>query len=66
MILLWRIQLREKLKLAKMAKKVDRLFAIRRAWKTWVSMMKARAMAKRVRDVERVWLEKHFYGNRFP
>ena len=66
MILLWRIQLRDKLKLAKMAKKVDRIFVIRRAWKTWVSMMKAMAMAKRVGEFERLWLEKHFYGNMFP
>ncbi|KAG5654501.1 hypothetical protein H0H81_001142 [Sphagnurus paluster] len=60
MLLKWRIQLREKLKLIKMARMADKFFATRCAWRTWHDALKARAREKRVEEFKKHGLERIF------
>jgi protein SFI1 len=60
-ILSWRIQLRERLKLMKMARVAYQFFVTRRAWKAWGNAFKARARERHAKDIEKRRLEKIFH-----
>ena len=60
MVLSWRIQLREKSKLMKMARIACHFFVTRRAWNVWDRALKVKARDRHVKDIERRRLEKVF------
>lgn len=61
MVLSWRIRLREKLKLMKMARVACQFFVTRRAWKLWDNALKAKAREKHAKYIEQRRLEKIFH-----
>lgn len=61
MVLLWRIHLRENLKLTRMARVACQFFVTRHTWKAWGNALKARARERYVKDMEKRRLEKIFH-----
>lgn len=62
MLLLWRLQLRKKLKLAKQAKLADKFFVMRGAWRTWLAQVAEKKRNKKVKDFERKIAKRYFEG----
>ncbi|KAG6903226.1 hypothetical protein C0995_002769 [Termitomyces sp. Mi166 len=61
-LLVWRMKLREKLKMVRMAKMAVNFFATRRAWKAWHGAMNQRAIEKRLAEHENRRMERAFYS----
>lgn len=61
MVLLWRIHLRENLRLTRMARVACQFFVTRHTWKAWGNALKARARERYVKDMEKRRLEKIFH-----
>lgn len=78
LLLSWRLKLRDKLNLTKMARRADSYFAARRAYKLWCSAFESRTREKALKDLERrqvvkifrsmldsvVWLSVSYVDNR--
>lgn len=62
MLLSWRLHLRNILKRQKDARIANRFFATRRAWVTWLGVMKARKREKQVSELKTRKLAKVFRG----
>jgi protein SFI1 len=62
MLLSWRIKLRDKLNLIKMARRADSFFAVRRAYKIWRGAFGSRVREKILRDVQQRQVMKIFNG----
>jgi protein SFI1 len=60
-VLSWRIQLREKLKMTRMARVASQFLLKRRAWKAWGNALKAKARERHAKDIEKRRLEKLFH-----
>ncbi|KAG6879521.1 hypothetical protein C0992_001854 [Termitomyces sp. T32_za158] len=61
-ILVWRMKLREKLKMARLAKMAVNFFATRRAWKTWHDAMNQRATERRLVELDERRIRKVFHS----
>lgn len=62
MLLLWRLQLRKKLKLAKQAKLAEKFFVMRGAWRTWLAKVAEKKRGRKVKDFERRVAKRYFEG----
>jgi protein SFI1 len=60
-LLSWRIQLRDKLKLMRMARVACQFFVARRAWKAWGNALKVKVREKQVKEMERRRVTKIFH-----
>ncbi|RDB21456.1 hypothetical protein Hypma_011541 [Hypsizygus marmoreus] len=54
----WRIQLRKKIELVKRGRIADKIFTIRRAWRTWREVLDAKSREKRAEEFKRKRLER--------
>ncbi|KAG5353970.1 hypothetical protein C0989_011458 [Termitomyces sp. Mn162] len=60
-LLVWRMKLREKLKMVRMAKRAVNFSAIRHAWKVWHEAMNRRATERRLAEFEKRRMGRVFY-----
>jgi protein SFI1 len=61
-LLIWRLQLRSKLKKAKQARIADKFFNARRAWKIWTDKLDEIRRQRKLQILERQKLRKYFIG----
>jgi len=61
-LLIWRLQLRSKLKKAKQARIAEKFFIARRAWKIWTDKFDEIRRQKKLQILERHKLRKYFTG----
>ncbi|KAG6878740.1 hypothetical protein C0993_011555 [Termitomyces sp. T159_Od127] len=61
-ILVWRMKLREKLKMVRLAKMAVNFFATRRAWKIWHDAMNQKATERRLAEFDKRRIGKVFYS----
>ncbi|KAG5646652.1 hypothetical protein DXG03_002642 [Asterophora parasitica] len=61
MLLAWRIELRQKLKMVKMSRMAHKYFTTRRAWRIWHDALNARMREKRAEQFINRHLEKTFH-----
>lgn len=59
-ILVWRMKLREKLKMVRLAKMAVNFFATRRAWKTWHEAMNQKATERRLAEFDKQRIRRVF------
>ncbi|THH32104.1 hypothetical protein EUX98_g2082 [Antrodiella citrinella] len=60
MLLMWRLQLRQKLKLTKQARIAEKFFVMRGAFRSWLVKLAERKRERTVKEFERKVLERYF------
>ncbi|TCD64438.1 hypothetical protein EIP91_004083 [Steccherinum ochraceum] len=60
MLLIWRLQLRKKLKLAKQAKIAEKFFTMRGAWQRWLAKVAEKGREKKVKEFEGKMVKRYF------
>lgn len=62
MLLTWRIQLRDKLKMMKKARMAEKFLAARRAWRVWKGRLDEKRREKKLKEFEKQRVQKYFEG----
>lgn len=62
MVMIWRVQLRAKLKLAKQARIAEKYFAIRNAWKMWQEKLAEKRRERKLKVFEARMLQSYMHG----